>query len=283
MDKYFHISVSSPEPGHFVTVFEDITDRKRAEEEIRRLNAELEDRVVERTAQLEASNKELEAFAYSVSHDLRAPLRAIDGFSRIILEEYADRLDAEGDRLLKIVRDNTQKMDRLITDLLALTRVSRSEMRSSRIDMTTLANSIYHEMVSPEVQEKFTFSVSPLADAYGDPTLLRQVWSNLLSNAIKYTLPKAERRIEVGGYTEKGMNVYTVTDSGVGFNPDYAHKLFGVFQRLHKAEEFEGTGVGLVIVQRIIQRHGGQVWAEGQVNEGATFYFSLPQPESAYE
>ena len=171
------------------------TERKRAEEEIRRLNAELEQRVIERTSQLEAANRELEAFAYSVSHDLRAPLRAIDGFSRFVLEDYAEKLDDEGKRLLNVIRTNTQKMDELITDLLGLSRVGRTEMKLSRIDMTTLVKSMYNETVSPEVQPKFVFSVEPLPDGFGDVPLIRQVWANLISNAIKYTLPKEDRRV----------------------------------------------------------------------------------------
>jgi light-regulated signal transduction histidine kinase (bacteriophytochrome) len=250
----------------------DLTDRKRAEQAIRKSQA-----------QLEAANKELEAFAYSVSHDLRAPLRAIDGFSRILAEEYQDRLDAEGLRLLAVVRTNTQKMDQLITDLLDLSRLTRNQMQFSRIDMTALASTIYQEIAVPETQQKFAFSVKSLPDAYGDAMLMRQVWSNLLANAIKYTLPSNKRIIEVGGYRESDTNVYYVKDSGVGFNQEYTHKLFGVFQRLHSADEFDGTGVGLAIVQRIIHRHGGSVWAEGQNNQGATFYFSLPSMEPEHE
>jgi PAS domain S-box-containing protein len=253
-----------------------LEDQKRAEEEIQKLNAGLETRVVERTSQLEAANKELEAFSYSVSHDLRAPLRAIDGFSRIVVEEYAKKLDAEGNRLLNVICANTKKMDELITDLLNLSRVSRGEMKVIRVDMVKLAKSTYSEAASPDVQQQYEFSVEPLPEAYCDPALVRQVWTNLISNAIKFTATKDVRRIEIGSRTEDGMNIYFVKDSGVGFDPQYASKLFGVFQRLHKSEDFEGTGIGLAIVQRIIHRHGGKVWAEGKVGEGATFYFSLP-------
>ncbi len=257
----------------------DYSERKQAEEAIQKLNVSLE----RRSSDLETSNKELEAFAYSVSHDLRTPLRAIDGFSRILLEDYTDKLDDEGQRYLNVIRDNTGKMDQLISDLLALSRVSRIELHGARIDMGLLANSIYAELASPEIQQKFVFSSSALPVAFGDPTLLRQVWRNLLSNAIKYTLPKEQLRIEVGGYPKNGMNVYYVKDNGVGFNPEYTHKLFGVFQRLHKNDEFEGTGVGLAIVQRILQRHGGLAWAEGKIGLGATIYFSIPVQEDEYE
>jgi PAS domain S-box-containing protein len=267
------------------TLLSVVEDQKLAEEEIRRLNIELERRVAGRTAQLEASNKELEAFAYSVSHDLRAPLRAIDGFSRILEQEYAQNLDAEGLRLIRVIRNNTSKMDRLIIDLLALSRVSRSEINFSPVDMTALVKSVYYEIATPDALEKFMFEVSTLPRASGDPTLMRQVWTNLLSNAIKYTLPKENCRIEVDGWVKEGMCTYSIRDSGVGFDPKYAHKLFGLFQRLHRAGEFEGTGVGLAIVQRIIHRHGGQIWGESQVDAGATFYFTIPESHEsdAYE
>jgi PAS domain S-box-containing protein len=269
-------------PLHFITSIQDITQRKRAEEEILKLNTELEQRVKERTVQLEEANKELEAFSYSVSHDLRAPLRAIEGFSRIFMEDYSCKLDDEGKRLINVVHNNTKKMDNLVTDLLELSRTGRTEMRIARVDMTAMAKSIYQEIASPEMVNTFKFSVSELPDAFADSTLMRQVWINIISNAIKYTLPKENRIIEIKGYKKENQNIYYVKDSGVGFNPAYTNKLFVVFQRLHKAEEFEGTGVGLAIVQRIIHRHGGEVWSEGEVNQGATFYFSLPNNKEEY-
>jgi len=225
---------------------------------------------------LEAANVELEAFTYSVSHNLRAPLRAIDGFSRILSQEYAGDLDSEANRLLTVIEANTRRMDQLITDLLNLSRISRAGLHFSDIDMTSLATSVFTEISTPEIRQEFSVQIDPLPAANSDLNLIRQVWSNLLSNAIKYTRPKAERLIEVGGYLEKDSLIYYVKDSGVGFNPAYTNKLFGVFERLHKAEEFEGTGVGLAIVRRIINRLGGLTWAEGKLDQGATFYFSLP-------
>jgi light-regulated signal transduction histidine kinase (bacteriophytochrome) len=250
--------------------------RKKVEEEVKKLNADLEIRVLERTSQFEETNKELEAFAYSVSHDLRAPLRAIDGFSKFVLEDYGRKLDKEGQRLLGLIRSNTQKMDQLITDILTLSKVTRSEHKVSKIDMTKMALSMLNEAVSPEIQEKLSLKIDELPEAFADSTYIKQVWINLIANAVKFSSLKKKQVITIGGFNREGFHVYYVKDNGVGFNPEYAHKLFGVFQRLHKSEDFEGTGVGLAIVQRIIHRHGGKVWAEGKEGKGATFYFSLP-------
>ncbi|MBM4278483.1 MAG: HAMP domain-containing protein [Deltaproteobacteria bacterium] len=237
---------------------------------------ELEQRVRDRTAQLEAANKELEAFSYSVSHDLRAPLRAIDGFSRVILEDYTDKLDDEGKRYLNIIGSNTKKMGQLIDDLLLFSRLGRQELRASGIDMGKLAKAVSEELKLAVPERKLKFTINTLIPAQGDQAMIRQVFVNLLSNAVKFTRPKENSVIEVGGSNEGDENIYYVKDNGVGFDMQYVNKLFGVFQRLHSSEEFEGTGVGLAIVQRIIHRHGGRVWVEGKVNGGATFYFTLP-------
>jgi len=254
-----------------------VEDQKLAQEEINRLNKTLEERVNQRTTQLKASNEELESFAYSISHDLRAPLRAIDGYSRILEQDYAKVLDTEGIRLLNIVRSSTKNLDRLITDLLSLSRVGRSELKLEYLDMNSLAASIYLELTTPEMQEKIRFNVANLPEGYGDPTLIKHVWMNLISNAIKYSMPKKNPCIEISGFSDSDKCIYTVKDNGVGFNPDFKDKLFGLFQRLHKASDFEGTGVGLAIVHRIITRHNGEVWGNGNPDLGAEFSFSLPK------
>ena len=254
----------------------DITERKKAEDALQLLNLELEQRIRSRTAQLEASNRELEAFAYSVSHDLRTPLRAVDGFSRILLEEYGGKLDAEGNRLLRIVLENTRHMDQLIADLLEISRAGRIEMKITAVDMAQLVHSVINQLTMAEGRDRLEYVLNSMPVAMADPILIRQVWVNLLENALKFTSSRPVRRIEIGGFTENDMYTYFIKDNGVGFDPQYTHKLFGIFQRLHSRKEFAGTGIGLAIVQRIVQRHGGQAWAKGAVDEGALFHFSLP-------
>ena len=248
---------------------------KKAEDDIRKLNDELEQKVIERTVQLESVNKELESFSYSVSHDLRAPIRAINGYTRILVEDYADKFDADGVKILQSIINNSKKMGELIDDLLAFSKLGRKQVTTSEIDMTGLINSVQEELVFEDYKNIPQFNIGILPNAIGDKSLIKQVWINLISNAVKYSKHKSKTTIEIGAYEKNNLIVYYIKDSGAGFDMQYYDKLFGVFQRLHSQEEFEGTGIGLAIVQKIVHRHSGTVWAESKLNEGACFYFSL--------
>jgi signal transduction histidine kinase len=250
-------------------------------DQVSRSHQHLETQVAQRTKALEGTNAELESFSYSVSHDLRAPLRAIHGFSRILLEDHTAKLDPEAQRLLGVIDQNTRRMGQLIDDLLAFSRLGRTDLSTGPVDMKELAQTVADEIQRTDNgrQGSLEIRIDPLPPARGDRGLLRQVMSNLLQNAAKFTRDRPSARIEVGSRADSGQTVYFVKDNGAGFDARYADKLFGVFQRLHSTEQFDGTGVGLAIVKRIVQRHGGRVWAEGAVDQGATFFFTLPGEE----
>ena len=268
------------EPTVVLEMNSDITERKRADDELRRLKGELEERVVMRTAQLEAANKELESFAYSVSHDLRAPLRAIDGFCQILVTEHAPGLDGEPRRYLQRVSENTRKMGRLIDDLLHFSRLGRQAMTRQPVAMADLVRQCLEELQGEREGREVEVILGELPPCRADAALLKQVWLNLLANALKFTRSRAQARIEAGSFARDGETVYFVRDNGVGFDMAYADKLFGVFQRLHRQEDYEGTGVGLALVERIIHRHGGRVWAEAGPDQGAAFFFTLGRSDT---
>jgi signal transduction histidine kinase/type II secretory pathway pseudopilin PulG len=262
--------ISKDEIGTLAITFNAMLDQ------LQESKSTLEKKVEERTQQLQETNKELESFSYSVSHDLRAPLRAMDGFSKILVEDYSDKLDSEGKRVLSTIINSTQQMGRLIDDLLAFSRLGRQEVKKQVVNMNTQVQGVFSELQQAAGKRKIEFKLADLPTAQADASLIHQVWSNLLSNALKYSSHKETAIIEVGATSDDHETIYFVKDNGAGFDMTYVDKLFGVFQRLHDQNEFEGTGVGLAIVKRIVARHGGRVWAEGKIDHGATMYFTLP-------
>lgn len=255
----------------------EMLERRRTDDALRQLNVELEQRVADRTVELEAANKELEGFSYSVSHDLRAPLRAVIGFSKMLVEDHGERFDVEARRKVDVIQEEAERMGRLIDDLLAFSRLGRKAIQMTEVNMTELAQSVYDSLRRQTSDQHAEFRLGKLPAAGGDRALLGQVWTNLISNAMKFSSKREGALIEVSAISNEQEHVYFVRDNGAGFDPRYQAKLFGVFQRLHDASEFPGTGVGLALTQRIVARHGGRVWAEGKPGEGATFYFTLPR------
>ncbi|MGZ3920083.1 MAG: ATP-binding protein [Bacteroidia bacterium] len=272
---YFELSMQPVPEGIFILSI-DISARKKAENDLKKLNEDLEKKVAERTEQLRSVNNELESFSYSVSHDLRAPLRAISGYTTILTEDYSDKIDEEGQRLMKIIQDNVKQMGQLITDLLAFAQMGKDNLKKSEVDMNALVKQIAEEQKSAYKGKNISLTINDLGKIEADESMLKHVVTNLLSNALKYSSKKENIQIEVGRYQEKNEGVFYVKDEGAGFNMEYYNRLFGVFQRLHNMKDYEGTGVGLALVKRIITRHNGKVWAEGEEGKGATFYFSLP-------
>ncbi len=250
-------------------------------QELQKENDSLRRQVDELTQNLKTANDEIQSVIYSISHDLRAPLRAIDGYSRILEQDYEALLDDNGKRLIEIIRSSTKTMDNLMTDLLSLSRVGSAEMKLEQIDMTALVKSVLNELVPQEIMGKISITLTELPTGYGDVTLLHRVWSNLISNAIKFSLPKSQPKVVISGDESSAETMYRINDNGVGFSPENKVHLFGLFQRFQKADEFSGSGVGLAIVKRVVLRHSGQVWADGQPGVGAEFGFSLPKPQKS--
>lgn len=272
---------SNDEIGLLTDAFNNMLSRIEAQtSEITAFNQHLEERVIERTRELKAANRELEAFSYSVSHDLRAPLRSVHGYMNIFAEEYSAQLDDEGKRLVNIILDSGRRMGQLIDDLLLFSQLGRKELRKGTVEMKALVSEVWREQLENEKGRKINFILRDMDPAVADATTLKQVWANLISNACKYTRDKDVPVIEVGAFNEGKAVVYFIRDNGAGFDMKYYNKLFGVFQRLHSEEEFTGTGVGLAIVERVIAKHGGKIWAEAKLNEGATFYFTLTKTKT---
>ncbi|MGD8837240.1 MAG: ATP-binding protein, partial [Desulfobacteraceae bacterium] len=263
----------------FLGMATDITERKQADAKIRQLNQELEQRVADRTSELVAANQELEAFAYSVSHDLRAPLRHIDGFLELLQKRESAAPDEQSRRYMAIISDAAKKMGLLIDDLLSFSRMGRQAMAFQHVDLRELVGGVIRDLGPDAAGRSIDWRIGDLPVVNGDTSMLRIVLGNLIANALKFTRPRERARIEIGSQPDQNAEtVIFVRDNGVGFDMAYGHKLFGVFQRLHRTDEFEGTGIGLASVRRIIARHGGRTWAEGELDQGAVFYFSLPQP-----
>jgi light-regulated signal transduction histidine kinase (bacteriophytochrome) len=271
----FPVLDTAGEPYAVCGISTDITDRKRAEDEVRRLNASLETRVRQRTAELEASTKELDAFAYSVSHDLRAPLRSLHGFSDALLEDYGDIIDDVGKDYLHRLQRNVGRMGRMIDDLLNLSRATRAELDRCQVDLSAMCQDVVADLQAGDPDRVATLVVPAGLTADADPHLLRLALQNLLANAWKFTSKRDEAVIEVGRTVRSGETFFFVRDNGVGFDMTYAGKLFDAFQRLHTTSDFEGTGIGLAIVARVVRRHGGRIFAEAEADRGATFYFNL--------
>jgi len=275
IESKFTNMLGEPAVEAIVINFRDIDDRKKSEEELQGLYQSLEKRVEKRTSELISANQELEAFAYTVSHDLRAPVRAIGGFTKILEEDFFPDLDQEGRRIFKVITENTHKMERLIDDLLSFSRLSRTGMNLGIINMAEMVWKCYEELTDQETRRKIKLTVCDFPLVKGDHSMMIQVWANLLSNAIKYTSHCDHPEISISTHREERDIVFTIADNGIGFDMKYVDKLFGVFQRLHSEKEFEGTGVGLAIVQRVIHRHGGRIWAKGEIGKGASFSFTL--------